>query len=88
MTNVRRPSYKKIKLLANVVIKTVLYGVTVWEKAIKFDVVRKKLKQAYRLIAQRCVRSYWTVSSEALTVIFGIPPLDLLIGKKIKELEG
>lgn len=57
MSNVRGPSSHKRRLLANVVIETVLYGVLVRGKAIKYGAVRKKLDQVYRLITLRVARA-------------------------------
>lgn len=88
MRNVRGPSCRKRRLLASVVMSTLLYGVEVWGEVIRFDIVRKKLSALHRMVALRCARGYRTISGDAVAVIAGIPPIDLSIRMKLEIKRG
>lgn len=88
MRNINGPAYHKRKLLCNVITSTLMYGVQVWGDSINYGIVRKSIDEVHRLIALRCSRAYRTVSSVALSVISGIPPLDLQISKRMMLSRG
>lgn len=75
--NVRGPSFKKKKMLYSVIQSVLLYGAPIWCKSLKKKNVRK-LTRTQRTFMIRVASAYRTVSAEALQVITGIPPIELL----------
>lgn len=72
----------KRKLLNNVAESTILYAAPVWKTAVRVQRNRAKLESAQRIMLLRICRTYRTVSTEALQVIAGIPPIDLLVEER------
>lgn len=50
---------------------------------IGFGSATKQLNRVHRIMTLRIARAYRTLSSLALSVVTGIPPLDLVIRKKL-----
>ncbi|KAJ8911120.1 hypothetical protein NQ315_003295 [Exocentrus adspersus] len=71
LTQFRGPSNKKEKDYK-------YYGAEIWAPAMDVQKYRKQLETVHRRLLIRVVAAYRTVSLEALQVISGIPPIDLL----------
>lgn len=82
MPNVRGPRQEKRKMLAAVATSVVLYGAPVWARAIQAVTYRRMLLRIQRRLALRVCSAYRTVSTEAVFVIAGTPPWDLLIEER------
>ncbi|KAI5735555.1 hypothetical protein M8J77_020038 [Diaphorina citri] len=86
---------RKRAVLAGVTESIILYAAPVWVPSLRFKKYREVLIREQRKTLIRVCRAYRTVSNEALTVIAGIPPLDLKaeerassFGKSEREREG
>lgn len=88
MRNVGGPSEGKRRLLCNVVLSILLYGVESWGEVIRFGVATKYMGRVHRMVSLRISRAYRTVSSDALAVIACVPPIDLQIKRKLRIING
>ncbi|KAI5735310.1 hypothetical protein M8J77_016890 [Diaphorina citri] len=77
-------SVNKRRLLNNVVESTILYASPVWGKSLQVARNRKKLEAVQRIMLLRICRTYRTVSTEALQVIAGVVPIDLLVDERTR----
>ncbi|CAD7093684.1 unnamed protein product [Hermetia illucens] len=78
MPNVGGPKYSCRLLIAGVVRSILLYAAPVWAEALNHAVNRRKICSAYRPIALRVCSAFRTASTEAVCVIAGMIPIDLL----------
>lgn len=78
LPNIKGPNCNKRRVLAGVVQSTVLYAAPIWSKCLRIDTYRKTLLSTQRKILLRVTSAYRTVSTLAVQVIAGIPPIDLL----------
>ena len=78
MPNVGGPKYSRRLLIAGVVRSILLYAAPVWAGALNHAVNRRKICSAYRPIALRVCSAFRTASTEAVCVIAGMIPIDLL----------
>ena len=69
-------------ILGSVVYSIILYAAPVWKKAAGHKKYRTMLQRVQRLLMIMISRSYRTVSTEALQVITGSIPIDLLIEER------
>lgn len=84
MLNVRGPSYDKRRLLSSVVQSRLLYGARVWaKKGLKTAKNRKEIDRTQRIVAQRTVRAYHTVSDVAALMLARQPPGELLVRDRL-----
>jgi hypothetical protein len=72
------PSSEKRKILASVAESIILYGSVIWEPALKIKKYSDLLTRCQRKVVLRVILAYKTVSTAALLVIAGTPPIDLL----------
>jgi hypothetical protein len=72
------PSSEKRKILASVAESIILYGSVIWEPALKIKKYSDLLTRCQRKVVLRVISAYKTVSTAALLVIAGTPPIDLL----------
>jgi exonuclease III len=72
------PSSEKRKILASVAESIILYGSVIWEPALKIKKYSDLLTKCQRKVVLRVISAYKTVSTAALLVIAGTPPIDLL----------
>ncbi|KAL1447845.1 hypothetical protein WDU94_014022 [Cyamophila willieti] len=79
MPNTRGPSENRRKLLRSVVFSIVLYASQIWNHALKYQTHRDTLKKSCRTACLRVCRGYRTISYEALGVISGMMPIDLIV---------
>jgi hypothetical protein len=73
-----RPSSEKRKILASVAESIILYGSVIWEPALKIKKYSDLLTRCQRKVVLRVISAYKTVSTAALLVTAGTPPIDLL----------
>ncbi len=79
MSNLRGPSEDKRKLLANVFMPVLLYGAKIWADTINARQYRRtEMVLVQRKAALRCVSAYRTVSTEAVSVLAGIPLIEIV----------
>lgn len=64
-----------------------LYASPNWDRAFNFDLPRRKLRSAQRTALFSLVRAYRTVSWNALCVLAGIPPIDLVAVERRKAFQ-
>lgn len=85
MPNMGGPKFTKRRVLASVVQSVMLYGAPVWHKAMDVKSYRSKFDKVYRSVALRVCSSYRTASKEALQVLAGLPPIDLLAEERFNN---
>lgn len=64
-----------------------LYASPNWDKALKFELPRRKLRAAQRKAIFSLVRAYRTVSWDALCVLAGMPPIELVAAERKKAFQ-
>ncbi|KAJ8967337.1 hypothetical protein NQ317_007982 [Molorchus minor] len=79
MPRVGGPSSSKRLLLYNVVASTMLYGAEVWHSSLRIKAYKALMDKTQRKALLGVAGAYRTTSTEALQVITGIPPLDLVL---------
>lgn len=83
MPNVGGQSYhKRSGLLSGVIHSVLLYAAPAWREVIKVGTHRSKLIATQRKGLLRTASAYRTVSAEAVQVIVGFPPIDLMIAER------
>lgn len=88
MPNVGGPRATKRKVLSCVVHSQLLYGAPVWHSAMRNKKICQKLQKIQRQMAIRVTSSYRTISTEAVGVIGGIPPIDLQATERTEKFNG
>lgn len=79
MPNIGGPSSRKRKMLCGVTHSILLYGAPVWyDKVSRINLYRNLLIKAQRKALLRVASAYRTVATEALQVITGTIPIDLM----------
>lgn len=79
MPNTRGPAEGRRRLLRSVVISITLYAAVIWKSALKYEINRITLQKSSRTACLRVCRGYRTISYDALNVICGTLPMDLLV---------
>ncbi|KAG7196376.1 hypothetical protein KM043_000010 [Ampulex compressa] len=83
------PKQPRRSLLASVVSSVVLYGAPIWADALqKRKSYGDPCRRACRVAALRVACAYRTVSDMALSVVAGIPPVDLLAADRAERYRG
>ena len=72
------PRQPRRKLQVSVVISILTYGTAIWGETIKIEECRRKIAAVNRLSALRVSCAFGTVSDEAMCVIAGMMPLEVL----------
>ena len=78
MPNISGPRQLRRKLLASIVISILTYGIAIWGEALKIKECRRKIVAVNRLSALRVSCAFRTVSDEAVCVIAGMMPIEVL----------
>lgn len=78
MPNTRGAGQNKRRLLASVTTSTLMYAAPIWANSMERESYRRMLASVQRLSALRVVCAYRTVSYDAVCVLAGMPPADLL----------
>ncbi|XP_045481810.1 uncharacterized protein LOC123685953 [Harmonia axyridis] len=81
LPNIGGPSYFKRRVLCTILHSVLLYAAPVWRAAIKRDKQKLELVKMQRRGLLRVVCAYRTVSAEAVQVIAGYPPIDLIFAE-------
>ncbi len=84
MSNIGGPRQEKRKLLMSTTLNVLLYGAELWADTLTKSNRRKSLEKVYRTAALRVASAYRTVSGEAVYVISGNTPIDLLAFERKK----
>lgn len=82
MPNIGGPRQEKRILLNEVVHASILYAAPIWAKALEVKKEKQKLLSVQRRSALRVVSAYRTVAEQAVFVIAGIPPIDLVVKER------
>lgn len=85
--NIEGPRYQARRLLAAVPHSMLLYGAPIWDRTMSV-VGRKAMEKCQRRIALRVAMAYHTISTDALLVLAGIPPIDLLAVERTEIHDG
>lgn len=78
MPNIGGPRQPRRRLLASVVTSVLTYGITIWGEALKYEDYRRKIAAVNRLSALRVSCAFRTVSDDAVCVIAGLIPIEIL----------
>ncbi|XP_036317690.1 uncharacterized protein LOC118732668, partial [Rhagoletis pomonella] len=87
MANIGGPTQSKRKLLMSTTLNILLYGAEIWADTLQKNNRCKILSRAHRTAALRVASAYRTVSGEAILVISGTVPIDLLAAERKKMWE-
>ena len=82
MPNIGGPRSSKRRVIAGTVNSIVLYGAPIWSGALRYEKYRQMVVQVQRRVGLRICSAYRTVSTEAVQVIAGVIPLDLLVEER------
>lgn len=82
MPNMGGPSDKKRELLYYVVQSTLLYGASIWGQQLRIKKYRLIMESLQRRALLRVARGYRTISTAAIQVLTGIPPMDLIVEER------
>ena len=72
------------RLIAGVALSIIRYGVPAWAVALKAEYNVKKLIRVHRLMCLRVASAYRTISYEAVCVIAGMMPIDILLEEDVE----
>ncbi|XP_071450774.1 uncharacterized protein [Hetaerina americana] len=78
MPNVGGPKQKRRALLTSVTTSVITYGIAIWANALATQSTRSKETSVYRLSALRVASGFRTMSKEAIEVISGLLPIEIL----------
>ncbi|KAF2902781.1 hypothetical protein ILUMI_03409 [Ignelater luminosus] len=82
MPNIKGPSSAKRRVLCGAVHSIVLYAAPIWNQAMNMKKYQTRLEMLQRGGLLRVASAYRTVSTEALHVITGSIPIDLLVWER------
>ncbi len=83
MSNLGGPCEGKRKLLANIALLVLLYGAPIWADSINARQYRRtEMVLVQQKTVLRCVSAYHTISSEAVCVLVGIPPIKIVTDER------
>lgn len=88
MPNIGGPRSSKRKILGSVIHSQILYAAPFWHTVTSNKSRTKKLAGIQRLTSIRIASAYRTISTEAVGVIAGVPPIDLLIEERKEIYNG
>lgn len=80
--NIKGVGIKPRILYYRVVESVVMYASPIWERALKYTINIKRLRETQRIPLSRVLRAYRTVSLEVLCILAGFPPWDLLVKER------
>lgn len=88
MPNIGGPRASKRKVMASVVHSQILYAAPVWHTVTQNKKLTRKLAKLQRLTSIRICSAYRTISTEAVGVIAGVPPIEFLILERTEKYNG
>ncbi|XP_015119514.1 uncharacterized protein LOC107042829 [Diachasma alloeum] len=78
MPNIGGPKQRRRALLSSVITSVLTYGIAVWAEALQLQQNQRKVGPVYRLSALRVASAFRTVSNDAVCVITGMMPIEVL----------
>lgn len=87
MPNIRGPRYQARRLLAAIPHSILLYSAPILARVMSVT-SRKAMEKCQRRIALRVATAYRTISTDALLVLAGIPPIELLAIERAELRDG
>ena len=88
MANVGGPWGNKRRVISSAVTSILLYGAPIWGRALKYAKYVEMVSRVQRKMAIRICSAYRTVSLEAVQVLAGVVPVDLLVRERTRVHEG
>lgn len=88
MSNKRAPRPSKRRVIASTVVSSILYAVPVWWPSVEIKRNLRRLTGVHRRLLLGVVSAYRTVSYEALCVLSGVPPIDLMALSRVERMQG
>ncbi|XP_017773168.1 PREDICTED: uncharacterized protein LOC108560223 [Nicrophorus vespilloides] len=88
MHNKGGPKSSKRRLLGVVAQSIMLYATPIWEQAMTVLSYRKALETVQRRGAIKICSAYRTISRDAVQVIAGVPPIELLVLERCERQRG
>lgn len=87
MPNIDGPCTWERRMLYGVVQSTILYGAPIWHRMMGAAKHRGILQSIQRRALLRVACAYRTVSSAAIQVVCGVPPIDLIVAERREQYE-
>lgn len=84
MPNIGGPGQEKRVIMCSVAHSVLLYGAPVWRRVMKVKKYSNMLLSTQRKMLIRVALAYRTVSTEALCVVAGVIPIDLLADERVR----
>ncbi|XP_015121293.1 uncharacterized protein LOC107044061 [Diachasma alloeum] len=78
MLNIGGPKQRRRALLSSVITSVLTHGIAVWAEALQLQQNQRKVGPVYRLSALRVASAFRTVSNDAVCVIAGMMPIEVL----------
>ncbi|XP_015126375.1 uncharacterized protein LOC107047957 [Diachasma alloeum] len=78
MPNVGGPKQTRRALLTYVIVSVLMYGIVIWADALSSQESRRRMSPVYRLSLLRVACAFRTVSDDAVCVIAGMIPIEIL----------
>lgn len=88
LPNIGGARASKRRMLASVVHSQILYAAPIWSHRTEKKSVIKSLKRVQRGTSIRIASAYRTISAEAVGVIAGVPPIDLMAQERNARYNG
>lgn len=88
MPNIGGPRASKRRILSCVIQSQLLYAAPIWSSRTTIQCVYRKLTRVQRTTNIRITSSYRTISADAVAVIAGIAPIDLLANERTSKYNG
>ena len=88
MPNVGGPRPSKRRVICGAVTSILMYGAPIWRRALRHKKYVDMMARVQRKLALRICSSYRTVSLEAIQVLAGVVPLELLVEERVEIHEG
>ena len=82
MPNIGGPRQSRRKLLSSVVSSILLYAAPIWSPAMEVKSYTQHITSVYRRASLRVASAFRTVSYEAVCVISGMPPIELIVEER------
>ena len=84
LPNVGGPRSSKRRVMCGAVTSILMYGAPIWSRAMKYKKYVDMIARVQRRLALRICSAYRTVSLEAVQVLAGVVPLELLAEERTK----
>nr|CAI5826117.1 unnamed protein product [Callosobruchus analis] len=88
MPNVGGPRSSKRRMLGSVAYSTALYAAPTWIDAMQIQRTRRTLESVFRKLAIGVCQAYRTISLDAVMVVAGMPPFDLMAKERAERYDN